>query len=276
MGLHVCLAPLTLLLLEGCNRAQVPRQASKAFQGPPATMELSLQVQLLQRQAITGDAPHHTHVSSLGHLSSLQAQGLFLQDSDFCGGGCRWAPSVSPVLHVTCFGEGPGQLGQDPVWSGTVPGTAGLLWGPRGTQQGLAVLLWVLGCGVRGAVLGAAGVQGHPRACAPPRPRPSLHLQAGVEWDVRAHSHQRALRLPLTFSLLKSECSPPPPSLCQLNTGPPPERGGLEVEQKQLLRDVRGQPTERSCRPCLLLPLPPPLPSHRGGWGHAQNSHPAG
>lgn len=72
---------------------------------------------------------------------------------------CRSAQGTSPSQHLnpnpplTCLRKGIGQLDQSPVRPGAGQGTAGLYWEPRGTQQGLDMLLQTLGCGARGQSL---------------------------------------------------------------------------------------------------------------------------
>lgn len=141
-------APFSLPLLEGGNRVQVPRWAVQALLGPPATAEHGLQTQPPQQQAL-GETLPTTSAAGPGTPQPPQAQGR--QDSDSCRGRCRPAPSVrptstpAPILRLPCLGEGLGQVGQDPVWWGTVQGRAGRHSVLCGTQQGLAVLLWMLG-----------------------------------------------------------------------------------------------------------------------------------
>lgn len=80
------------------------------------------------------------------------------------------SPNGTPALvpPLTCLREGLGQLHQGPVWSGTVQGAAGLLRVSGGPQQGLDVLLPVLGGGARGQSLeqqaGWGAGRGRPQA----------------------------------------------------------------------------------------------------------------
>lgn len=243
-------APLTLPLLEGGDGAQGPRQPAQAFQGPPTTAALVLQVQLQQQRVRSGAAPHYTHRSGLGHpgqgyLRPLQAHGPrpLRQHAELCGEGVsqlRASPltgTSAPIPPLTCLRKGLGQLDQGPVWSGTGQGTAGLLRVTCGTKQGLDVLLQALGCeagrqcleeqarrgagrggpqaqpGTAQSVLllgqdprcicgqGKGGCQAGRPAGEPACPFPSMPSPAG----------SRKLSMP------------PGPSLCQLNTGPPPE-----------------------------------------------------
>lgn len=159
-------APFSLPLLEGGNRVQVPRWAVQALLGPPATAEHGLQTQPPQQQAL-GETLPTTSAAGPGTPQPPQAQGR--QDSDSCRGRCRPAPSVrptstpAPILRLPCLGEG--QVGQDPVWWGTVQAERG---GTRCSVAHSRVWPCCSGCWgtgrERGTVPAAAHGRGWPRA----------------------------------------------------------------------------------------------------------------
>lgn len=179
------------------------------------------------------------------------------------------SPNGTPALvpPLTCLREGLGQLHQGPVWSGTVQGAAGLLRVSDGPQQGLDVLLPVLGGGARGQSLeqqaGRSAGRGRPQAQLSITKLVLLLGQdplcvcrvgtSGLSGPVAFWAQPTPSTSPLTCRFPESEYTPAAKSLPTQHRPPTRASAVLEVECEQLIGDVGGQPAELQCRPHLCL-----------------------